>query len=221
MEPGSHDWAAGIDAIWVGGRRMREGMAELERSCLRTVESVAPTINLAMDPELYALHRRSASRGVRSRSVRERIAPVVLCDSRSCDCNGEFYYGECKGITLAVHVIDRAISVFTVHRPDRESMSIVSSDSRVVGHSLRYLDSIQATSMPMFVKDRRAPLRPTVRQLRILHLMAYGLTDEKVASELKVTSRTVRNDVAALYTMFDVHSRFELGIAYRDWIAGR
>ena len=99
-------------------------------------------------------------------------------------------------------------------------MHVATADRVVVHNISRYLDELQQTSMPVLKPDRRAPLRPTVRQLRILHLMAYGLTDEKIASELRVTSRTVRTDVGALYTMFDVHSRFELGVAYSRWMAG-
>ena len=222
LDTGVGTWAPGIDAIWTGADDVYEGMSSLERACMRTVESAAPSVNLALDPDIYVLHRRSAARGVRSRGVREVIAPAALCDSRTCGCKGQFYYGDLPGLPLKVHVVDQSIAVIALPPSGSvESKAVVTGDPTVVADALRYIDGAQQMSMPVLPKDRRAPLRPTLRQLRILHLMAYGLTDEKVASELRVTSRTVRNDVGALYVMFDVHSRFELGIAYRDWIAGR
>ncbi|KNX36583.1 hypothetical protein VV01_04525 [Luteipulveratus halotolerans] len=122
---------------------------------------------------------------------------------------------------LKSHLVDDRIAVIGVPgAPFGSSMHVVTADRVVVRNISLYLDELQQTSMPVLTPDRRAPLRPTVRQLRILHLMTYGLTDEKIASELTVTSRTVRNDVNALYTMFDVHSRFELGVAYTRWMAG-
>ncbi|WP_169787723.1 LuxR C-terminal-related transcriptional regulator [Luteipulveratus mongoliensis] len=97
---------------------------------------------------------------------------------------------------------------------------IVTADRVVVQNVVTLIDRIVASSMPVQLRDRRRPLKPTLRQLRILHLMTYGMTDEKIASELKITSRTIRSAVADLYTMFEVQSRFELGIAYQRWVNG-
>ncbi|AKU18413.1 hypothetical protein VV02_25455 [Luteipulveratus mongoliensis] len=57
----------------------------------------------------------------------------------------------------------------------------------------------------------------TDRQLQILGLLAQDQTDEAIATRLKLTSRTVRAEVARLYDTFEVRSRFGLGMAYLRW----
>ncbi|MDE9365888.1 LuxR C-terminal-related transcriptional regulator [Luteipulveratus sp. YIM 133132] len=211
-----HLWMDGIEAIWMPGDECRTGMAELQAHCKHTVESAGPWTHQHMDPDLMKLHRRSAARGVLSRAIRAHIAPEVACTAASCLCHGEYYYGERPQIPLGLHLVDQAIVVLDVG-----GVAVVTSDRIAARHARAFVAAAQQTSRPVLPRDRRRDLRPTLRQLRILHLMSYGLTDEKIAAELTVTSRTVRNDVAGLYVMFEVQSRFELGAAYRGWFDGR
>ncbi|AKU15003.1 LuxR C-terminal-related transcriptional regulator [Luteipulveratus mongoliensis] len=57
----------------------------------------------------------------------------------------------------------------------------------------------------------------STRQAMVLELLAADLIDEVIARKLRVTSRTIRKEVAALYLHFGVQSRFSLGIAYSQW----
>ncbi|AKU17568.1 hypothetical protein VV02_19825 [Luteipulveratus mongoliensis] len=117
-------------------------------------------------------------------------------------------------------LIDDSIVRLRVTGQGEEIAAVVVVDRQTTNLARSYIRGARETSMPVQFRDRRRALKPTLRQLRILHLMTYGMTDEKIASELKITSRTVRSAVADLYTMFEVQSRFELGIAYRRWMDG-
>ncbi|WP_427891698.1 helix-turn-helix domain-containing protein [Kribbella sp. GL6] len=59
-----------------------------------------------------------------------------------------------------------------------------------------------------------------LRPRRIVALLADGLTDQAIASELGVTDRTVRREVALLCRVLQVDGRFQLGleIARRGWL---
>jgi DNA-binding CsgD family transcriptional regulator len=50
-------------------------------------------------------------------------------------------------------------------------------------------------------------------RLRILQLLAEGLTDKTVAARLGISERTCREHVAALYNQLKVRSRFQAGVA--------
>lgn len=52
-------------------------------------------------------------------------------------------------------------------------------------------------------------------RLRILQLLAEGLTDKAVAARLGIAERTCREHVAALYNHLKVRSRFQAGVAAR------
>ncbi|MDF8265079.1 helix-turn-helix transcriptional regulator [Luteipulveratus flavus] len=215
--------APGIEAAWVGWGEARDGLLELEPSCRHTVRGVAPhVVESNDDGRGVAAHRRSADRGIRATNLRRGIAPAVICTS-GCPCTNlpPSYFGEKVDIELHAFLVDERIAIVGVPQARAPEMHhLLTVDRRVIANVQTYIDSIAFTSRPVLPRDRRRNLRPTLRQLRILHLMSYGLTDEKIAAELKVTSRTVRNDVRSLYVMFEVQSRFELGAAYTRWVAG-
>ncbi len=64
--------------------------------------------------------------------------------------------------------------------------------------------------------DDRAPtarrLRLTTVQARVLHRLATGVTDEVVARELDISTRTVQRHVTQIMGMVGVRSRLELGL---------
>ncbi|MDE9365887.1 LuxR C-terminal-related transcriptional regulator [Luteipulveratus sp. YIM 133132] len=210
----------GIDAVWLGMEEMLAGMSAMQDWCRHTVESVQACRHLVpADHNITALHRRSADRGIRSSSVVQALNPELPCRSDSCSCGGKGFYGEDASIAATMHLIDGRAARVRIAGP--ADSAVLSTDPVVVRNVRTLINRVQQASRPVLPRDRRRDLRPTLRQLRILHLMSYGLTDEKIAAELLVTSRTVRNDVAGLYVMFEVQSRFELGAAHSRWMAGR
>lgn len=56
----------------------------------------------------------------------------------------------------------------------------------------------------------------TPREREVLELLAGGLADKEIASELQLSPNTVRNHVAALYSKIDVHSRGEAIVWARE-----
>ncbi|MDF8265080.1 helix-turn-helix transcriptional regulator [Luteipulveratus sp. YIM 133296] len=209
----------GIADVWLGDAEHNSGMARLEASCRHSLDSARDGAYVVMDDGLRVLHERSARRGIRSRVVVRTARSAVVCASSSCPCQGSFL-GESTPVTpISFHLVDDRIARIKTSTSELPA-SVLVTDHVVLSNLRQVFKGIMPVSKPVLPRDRRRDLRPTLRQLRILHLMSYGLTDEKIAAELKVTSRTVRNDVAGLNAMFEVQSRFELGAAYSRWMAG-
>ncbi|MDE9365889.1 LuxR C-terminal-related transcriptional regulator [Luteipulveratus sp. YIM 133132] len=214
--------APGISDVWIGREDVVVGLTRIQATVQHTVRSSGPAELVEISDRSVALHERGAQFGIRAQTSRRRIAAELLCRSRRCRCHslGGDYYGESSTIPLGMFLLDERLALVKTNRRDAEMVYVVTADREVVQNVARHLQHVQDTSRPVLPRDRRRNLRPTLRQLRILHLMTYGLTDEKIAAALKVTSRTVRNDVRSLYVMFEVQSRFELGGAYTRWMAG-
>ncbi|WP_168207438.1 helix-turn-helix transcriptional regulator [Microlunatus elymi] len=127
-----------------------------------------------------------------------------------------------SSIPLNVRVVDRRILAITerddvTHRAHR---MLVTTAKNAVLEAERYLDSLMATSVPLQPNWRDPSIRLTRRQLQILRLIAGDLTDERIAKELQLSQRQIRAEISALYQVFNVHSRFGLGLAYGSWAAG-
>lgn len=202
----------GIAAIWLGQSEILSELTHIERRCRHTSRSAKPFMPQTPD-DLITLHDRSVRRGVRQIVLARRIGDGY----RVCSCCSQALS---HSVPMRCMLIDDERAI--VYSTDRagELCAVAATDSVVVQNTRRYLSSLSETSLPLSSRSRDSSVALTRRQGRVLSLMADGLTDDKIAHALKVTSRTVRADVSALYLMFDVHSRFELGIAFSHWLAG-
>lgn len=93
-----------------------------------------------------------------------------------------------------------------------------------VRHAIRYMASgrtimpagwQQATSS---IQRDPPPLSPRLRQ--ILTLIAQGLSNDKIATELELSPNTVKFHVRALYARLGVHNRVEASIFYAQLTRG-
>ncbi len=62
-------------------------------------------------------------------------------------------------------------------------------------------------------RPKSLPASLTTRQTEIIRLLAKGLNDKRIALQLGVSEKTIRNQLTAIYSMLDIHKRTEL-IAY-------
>lgn len=86
-----------------------------------------------------------------------------------------------------------------------QALSTIAAGGVVMGH--------QATSL-----EHAASLSP--REVRVLQLVAEGATNPQIADRLKVSDKTVRNQVSSLLGKVGVASRVELALLARDrgWV---
>lgn len=125
-------------------------------------------------------------------------------------------------IPLDVRIVDRRIVAVTRRDSTTAASSgmLVTTDKAALRAAQRYVATILPTSTPLQPCWRNDLIRPTYRQLTLLHLMAHNLTDESIATEMGLSDRQIRAEVSSLYQTFAVHSRFSLGVAYASWNSG-
>ncbi len=63
------------------------------------------------------------------------------------------------------------------------------------------------------LNERTAKLSPT--QLRVLELLLEGLSNQEIATELKLAQGTIKNAVSTIMLVLDVHSRSHLSSVFR------
>lgn len=63
------------------------------------------------------------------------------------------------------------------------------------------------------LSERTAKLSPT--QLRVLELLLEGMSNQEIASELKLAQGTIKNAVSTIMLVLDVHSRSHLSSVFR------
>jgi DNA-binding NarL/FixJ family response regulator len=71
------------------------------------------------------------------------------------------------------------------------------------------------------MSDPGSPDRPTQEELRLLNLLATGITDDAIAKHLGVSHRTVQRRLRALLDRLDAETRFQAGLqaGRRGWLA--
>ena len=63
------------------------------------------------------------------------------------------------------------------------------------------------------LSERTSKLSPT--QLRVLELLLEGMSNQEIATELKLAQGTIKNAVSTIMLVLDVHSRSHLSSVFR------
>ena len=112
-------------------------------------------------------------------------------------------------VPLRLALIDAETAVLQRDPHDHRQGALVTRDRDAVAYVGLLLSQLMARAVPL---QRKTPVVLTPRQRAIVTLLAAGLTDEAIARRTGVTDRTVRRSIAELLEMFDVSSRFALGV---------
>jgi DNA-binding NarL/FixJ family response regulator len=70
-----------------------------------------------------------------------------------------------------------------------------------------------ADTPSLALSERTAKLSPT--QLRVLELLLEGMSNQEIATELKLAQGTIKNAVSTIMLVLDVHSRSHLSSVFR------
>jgi len=87
--------------------------------------------------------------------------------------------------------------------------SILERDDRAAGYPVATLSLVEGLSDEPLPAKKPAPGSLTERQLRILSLMAKGLTNSQISKRVGFSESTVRQETMAIYRYFGVGGRRE------------
>lgn len=109
-------------------------------------------------------------------------------------------------------IVDRSAAI--VRPPDGEG-SVIIREPTTIAVLTSVFENAWHDARPL--RRGREPTREALGEIRlkILQLLAEGLTDKAVAARLGIAERTCREHVAVLYEQFRVKSRFQAGVAAR------
>jgi DNA-binding NarL/FixJ family response regulator len=68
--------------------------------------------------------------------------------------------------------------------------------------------------------DRYGTRKPSRRQLRVIELVAQGLKNREIATELGIGDHVVRNYLSKIYDKIGVSNRVELALWYEARLRG-
>lgn len=92
---------------------------------------------------------------------------------------------------------------------------------RKVARGDRWLSSEIGATIAIGASQPPLDAQLTPRELEVLSLMALGMSNDQIASELTITEGTVKNHVSSLYTKLGVNSRAEaVAWAWKNGIVG-
>ncbi|TWP39003.1 helix-turn-helix transcriptional regulator [Leekyejoonella antrihumi] len=207
--------APGVDLHAVGYASACEVMTRVAQVTYRTFRGTRSRPALGPSATSDRIGRAAIERGVANHLVAPRIGSALLRDPTNTERDTFVVF---PSAALRVDVADGRIAL--VSRSDGRSGLVISTQRRFVGACIRYCETATSMGRPVQPTWRDPRIAPTVRQLRILRLLASGETDTATGSKLGLSDRLVRREVSGLYAMFNVQSRFELGVAYSTWLAG-
>ena len=169
-----------------------------------------------LDPQDSELVARdvafSKSHRAAGRTAVDLVAGTRLAVSFEAD-----YFGSLAAIhqvrvgeaLLRLALLDAEVAVIPRDPHDHVQGALVTRDPDAVAYVGLLMSQLMAGAVPY---QRANRLELSERQRVIVGLLAAGLTDEAIARRTGVTDRTVRRSIAELLEMFDVSSRFALGV---------
>ncbi|KHL12504.1 sugar-specific transcriptional regulator TrmB [Mumia flava] len=213
------DVVAGPEAA---GHRITQ-LIRAARDEVMTIIQSAP--HPGMDPDLVE-ERRALERGVRFRAVAERGAmerPGLLA-ALSGASTGRIDVRVVRHAPCRLVVVDRDTALVPLRRADGATEgALVVHGGGLRDLTLGLFDRMWETAAPLLggAGDGDASVAGLNGvDLAILRLLNAGLTDQKVASRLGLSSRTVQRRTARLMEAADVETRLQLGVvaARRGWL---
>jgi DNA-binding NarL/FixJ family response regulator len=176
-----------------------------------------------------------ASSGEQAIELARELQPdVILMDIKMPGINGieatrEILHTSPRIGVLVVTMFEDDDSVFAAMRAGARGYLLKDSSGQEVGHAVRAVASGEAIfgpgvaqrlisffSAPSPAVSRRAFPELTEREEEILSLVAQGKSNQKIAKELFVSLKTVRNHVSNIFLKLQVADRAQAVIRARE-----
>jgi DNA-binding NarL/FixJ family response regulator len=209
--PGTHDGLVTVldhHSVWARLAELVEHSHEQIQFLLGG--SAAPAREGSQD--LVRALGRAAQRGIQVASV---WTPEYLSAARQSAKGGRLpaigSIRQAAYVPMRTLVVDATTAVFPIDPDDlaRGALVLEAPGPRMLIAEM--VERVHRDARPL-TSPAPAPDRAEQRrQDAVLALLAKGLTDQTIADRLGVTIRTVRRDVADLYEVYGVSSRFQLG----------
>jgi DNA-binding NarL/FixJ family response regulator len=155
-------------------------------------------------------------RGLRRRGVRQMCVVSDHLDSSSIKgwaaAGSPARYS--SSVPLRVLVYDRRIAFFALDAHDTRRGAYMTTASTLVQLACRLFDDVwqRALAIPGLATPARSDGKADEQRQRVLDLLAEGYTDERIARDMGVSTRTVGRAVAQLQTELGAQSRFQLAL---------
>lgn len=220
----------------VSGRAaIRQRSAQLQRSARHqfrgvdrppyTVDSVETAIEQPVEAEMLRT-------GIRYRVIYDTAGLESFHQMRS-DLEESMALGEearvLTNTPTKLIIIDDRIAMIPLEPASASLVSmIVVHPSGLLDALCSLFEDLWRRSLPLTLPEpgQRAgtghlPDRPTDDELRLLNLLATGITDDAIAKHLGVSHRTVQRRLRALLDRLDAETRFQAGLQAnrRGWLA--
>lgn len=202
----------GIEAICLDSAEASRVLGRLEQRCTSSLRRSAPVVRRG-SPN-FDLNQRSLDRGVQISNFAHGYQGRFV----EAPQFGLLRPYRTPAVSTSLTVLDGRLLILG---DGGDHTTLLITDREAVTAANRYLDGLREIAVAWQPNWRRDDVRPTVRQQRIMALLVCGATDEVVAKQLGLTSRTIRTEVAALAAQLGVTGRLELGMAYAAWLDGR
>lgn len=123
-------------------------------------------------------------------------------------------------------IIDDRIAMIPLEPASASLVSmIVVHPSGLLEALCSLFEDLWRRSLPLALPESAPPTadpeRPTQEELRLLNLLAMGITDDAIAKHLGVSHRTVQRRLRALLDRLDAETRFQAGLqaSRRGWLS--
>lgn len=190
-----------------------------------TVETVNTTVEEPVEMEMLRA-------GIRYRVIYDRAGLESFHQMRS-DLEAGMALGEqARVLTNAptkLIIIDDRVAMIPLEPASASLVSmIVVHPSGLLEALCSLFEDLWRRSLPLTLPDLapqttdpRSPDQPTQEELRLLNLLATGITDDAIAKHLNVSYRTMQRRLRALLDRLDADTRFQAGLQAnrRGWLS--
>lgn len=118
-------------------------------------------------------------------------------------------------------IFDRTVAVVPIDPDNSRAGALLTSEPGIVATLIATFNQAWEQAMP-YTDDESSPHETGLSdtQLRLLILLAQGMTDEAAAKRLNIGLRTVRRQMSTIMERINAKSRFEAGVkvAQQGWL---
>lgn len=214
-----------------GRRAIRQRSEQLQRGAREqfrgvdkppyTVDSVNTSVEEPVEAEMLR-------RGIRYRVIYDATGLETFHQMRS-DLEESMSLGEeARVLTNAptkLIIIDDRVAMIPLEPASASLVSmIVVHPSGLLDALVSLFEDLWRRSLPLTLPDlapQHSSDQPTQEELRLLNLLATGITDDAIAKHLNVSHRTMQRRLRALLDRLDADTRFQAGVQAnrRGWLA--